>query len=238
MLAPPDGACTRRRQRNSITRTPSVGLPNCCHSQAKRHPHPVHERSHMRLHANSAPAPRKFAARLRMHAMSAPALQDFRRRHATLVLSLLPRPLTNRMSLQPSDLAQPLTEDTLCPVFVHRSRPAADGNKHLKVCVVRGFAYPRSRASPIGNTWHSAQDPGRAHRQWSHTPDWINHCLRARVARPRTTSQKREHWSTEIKVVKPRPPRLASYPMRCATTTLKRKMCEKRHTKKNMKTGR
>ena len=44
---------------------------------------------------------------MRMRAEPAPALHDFSRRHATLVLGLLPRPPTNRKSSQPPDLGQP-----------------------------------------------------------------------------------------------------------------------------------
>ena len=78
------------RQKTTRTRTPSVGLRSNGHSQARRPPRLVRERSYMRSHAKSLPAP-----------------QDFPRRHAPLVLSLLPRPPTNRRSPQPPDLGQP-----------------------------------------------------------------------------------------------------------------------------------
>ena len=75
------------RQKTTRTRTPSVGLRSNRHSQARQPPCLVHERSHVRVHARSVPAPPDFVARVRMRAESAPSLQHFQRRHAILVLS-------------------------------------------------------------------------------------------------------------------------------------------------------
>ena len=91
--------------RQNNTHKNSVELRSNCHLSARRPPRLVHEWSQMRLHAASVP--QHFEAHVRLRAESAPALQDFPRRHATFVLSLLPRPSTNRRTSQPPDLGQP-----------------------------------------------------------------------------------------------------------------------------------
>ena len=62
---------------------------------------------------------------------------------------------------------------------LYTSTLLVDGNKHLAVLVVWGVAAPRSRASPIGNTWHtpgsctchkSKQLGAEHHHSKSHSP--------------------------------------------------------------------
>ena len=115
------------------------------------------------------PAPQDFVARMRTHAESAAHLQDIPHRHATLVLSLLPRPPTDRRSSQPPDLAQPNLDKRHADKHTHaRGLPvpsfciptrAAGGweqaHKHLTVFVGRGLASRRFRAFTICTTWHT-----------------------------------------------------------------------------------